>query len=116
MAMKALFFNFTLEKSPRVSSTQAPVDRSASIFNEHDVESQMIEVTDYKVAFGVSSDKREGNEYSPGKIKSCDISVVGAPILFGDLPLSRSWRLRGKVIFSIKPFGKRFALYREDDN
>jgi multimeric flavodoxin WrbA len=89
MAMKVLFLNFTMEKSPRISSTQASVDKLASILKEPAVESQVIEVIeviDYNVAFGVSSDKGEGYEYSPGKIKSCNISVIAASILFGALP------------------------------
>ncbi len=86
MAMKVFFLNFKLKKSPRVSSTQASVDRLASILKEPAVESQVIEVIDYNVAFGVSSDKGEGYEYSPGKIKSCNISVIAASILFRALP------------------------------
>ena len=62
MAMKVLFLNCTLKKSPQVSNTRALVDKAAAIFKELGVESEMIRVVDYNVAFGVSSD--EGKEMS----------------------------------------------------
>jgi hypothetical protein len=78
--------NFILKKSPRISSTQSPVDMSAVIFKEPDVESQMITFIDYKVVFGVSSYEEKGDKYPSEKIKACNIRVIATPILFGVLP------------------------------
>lgn len=87
MAMKVLFLNCTLKKSPRVSNTRALVDKAAAIFNELGVESEVIRVVDYNVAFGVSSDEGGGDEWPLilAKIKTCDILVIATPIWFGVL-------------------------------
>ena len=84
MAMKVLFLNCTLKKSPQVSNTRALVDKAAAIFKEFGVESEMIRVVGYNVAFGVSSD--EGGDEWPlilEKIKACDIVIIASPIRFG---------------------------------
>jgi multimeric flavodoxin WrbA len=85
--MKVLFLNCTLKKSPRVSNTRALIDKAAAIFNELGVESEVIRVVDYNVAFGVSSDEGEGDEWPLilAKIKTCDILVIATPIWFGVL-------------------------------
>jgi hypothetical protein len=85
MAIKALFLNFTLKKLPKVSNTQAPI-RSVPIFIEPGVESQMVKVIDYSVAFGSLSDKGDEDENTSGKINVCYIPVTATPILFGVLP------------------------------
>lgn len=87
MAMKVLFLNCTLKKSPQVSNTRALIDKAAAIFNELGVESEVIRVVDYNVAFGVSSDEKGGDEWPLilAKIKTCDILVIATPIWFGVL-------------------------------
>jgi len=49
------------------------------------VVSETIRVTDYKVAFGVSSDEGDGDEWPPilERVKACDILVIAMPIWFG---------------------------------
>ena len=64
MEMKALFLNCNLKKSPQVSNTRALVDKVVAIFKELGVESEVVRVVDHKVAFGVSSDEGEGDEWS----------------------------------------------------
>lgn len=83
--MKALFLNCTLKKSPQVSNTRALVDKVVAIFKELGVESEVVRVVDHKVAFGVSSDEGEGDEWSLilEKIKACNILVIATPIWFG---------------------------------
>lgn len=39
-------------------------------------------IKEYNVAFSFSSDKREGDEDSPEKIKVCNIPVIMIPILY----------------------------------
>lgn len=87
MAMKALFLNCTLKKSPQTSNTRALIDKAVEIFKELDVESEVIRVVDHNIAFGVSSDEGEGDEWPPilEKIKACDIFVIATPIWFGVL-------------------------------
>ena len=87
MEMKALFLNCTLKKSPQVSNTRALVDKAVAIFKELGVESEVVRVVDHKVAFGVSSDEGEGDEWPLilEKIKACNILVIATPIWFGVL-------------------------------
>lgn len=85
--MKALFLNCTLKKSPQVSNTRALVNKAVVIFKELGVESEVVRVVDHKVAFGVSSDEGEGDEWPLilEKIKACNILVIATPIWFGVL-------------------------------
>jgi multimeric flavodoxin WrbA len=85
MAMRALFLNCTLKKSPHVSNTRALVDRAVIIFKELGVESEVIRVVDHNIAFGVSSDEGNGDEWPfiLEKIKACNILVIASPIWFG---------------------------------
>ncbi|MCQ1535909.1 flavodoxin family protein [Methanosarcina sp. KYL-1] len=85
MSMKALFLNCTLKKSPQVSNTRALIDKASYLFKELGVESEVIRVVDYRVAFGISSDEGEGDEWPSilEKIKACDILVIASPIWFG---------------------------------
>ena len=85
MAMKVLFLNCTLKKSPLISNTRALIDKAEAIFKELGVESEVIRVVDYNVAFGVSSDEGGGDEWPLilEKIKACDILIIASPIWFG---------------------------------
>ena len=53
MPLKALFLNCTLKKSPQVSHTGALIRKVQDLFHEKDVETEVIRVADYDVAFGV---------------------------------------------------------------
>jgi len=85
MAIKALFLNCTLKKSPQVSNTRALIDKAVDLFRELGVDSEVVRVVDHKVAFGVSSDEGEGDEWPIilEKVKACDILVIASPIWFG---------------------------------
>jgi multimeric flavodoxin WrbA len=85
MALKALFLNCTLKKSPRISNTQALIDKAAALFRDLGVETETIRVVDHNVLFGTESDMGEGDEW-PGilrHIKACNILIIGSPIWFG---------------------------------
>lgn len=85
MSFKALFLNCTLKRSPEVSNTQALIDKVAALLADLDVVSETNRVTDYKVAFGVSSDEGDGDEWPAilERVKACDILVIAMPIWFG---------------------------------
>ncbi|MFZ2500228.1 flavodoxin family protein [Methanosarcina sp.] len=85
MAMRVLFLNCTLKKSPLVSNTRALIDKAEAVFCELGVESEIVRVVDYNVAFGVSLDEGEGDEWPRilEKIKACDILIIASPIWFG---------------------------------
>ncbi|HII02339.1 TPA: flavodoxin family protein [Methanosarcinaceae archaeon] len=85
MAIKALFLNCTLKKSPQISNTRAIIDKAVDLFRELGVESEVIRVVDHKISFGVSSDEGEGDEWPHilEKVKACDILIIASPIWFG---------------------------------
>ncbi len=85
MGLKALFLNCTLKRSPEVSNTRALIDKAVRLFEELDVESEVIRVADYKIMFGVSSDEGPGDEWPLilNKVKDSDILVIGSPIWMG---------------------------------
>ncbi|MDA3935665.1 MAG: flavodoxin family protein [Actinomycetota bacterium] len=85
MNLTALFLNCTLKRSPDISNTQALIDKVAALLSEQGVTSDSIRVTDYRVAFGVSSDEGDGDQWPEilEQVKACDILVVAMPIWFG---------------------------------
>lgn len=83
--LRALFLNCTLKASPAVSHTRALIDKVAALMHEHDVETEVIRVVDHRVAFGISSDEGEGDEW-PGileRVHAADMLVIATPIWFG---------------------------------
>ena len=85
MELKALILNCTLKRSPRISNTQALIDKSIVLFAKHNVTAGTIRVVDHYIPFGVSSKEDEKDEWPAilDKIKSCDILIIGTPIWFG---------------------------------
>jgi multimeric flavodoxin WrbA len=85
MSYRALFLNCTLKRTPEVSNTEALIDKVAALLSDLDVVSETIRVTDYKVAFGVSSDEGDRDEWPAilERVKACDILVIAMPIWFG---------------------------------
>jgi len=85
MSFKAVFLNCTLKKSPERSHTRALMDKIAGLMAPLGVECEFMRVVDYTIPFGVSSYMGEGDEWPIiyGKLKACDIMVMGMPIWFG---------------------------------
>lgn len=84
--MKALFLNCTLKKSSQESNTHAFIEQAVSIFDDLDVTSEILRVTDYNVPFGTSLDEGENDEFPKlySKIKESDILILATPIWRGD--------------------------------
>ncbi len=85
MTLKAIVLNCTLKKDPEVSNTEALIRKVASLMEPLSVQSEIIRVIAYNVAFGVSSDEGEGDEWPQilEKIIAADILIIGTPIWFG---------------------------------
>ncbi|MHC4416155.1 MAG: flavodoxin family protein [Planctomycetota bacterium] len=85
MALKALFLNCTLKRSPQVSNTRALIDKIVELFGPLGVECEVVRVVDHNIPFGVSSDEGEEDEWPMilTKIKACDILILGTPIWMG---------------------------------
>jgi multimeric flavodoxin WrbA len=85
MALKAIFLNCTLKKSPEISNTQALIDKAITLFEENGVDCEVIRMVDHYIPFGISS-KEDGKDEWPEileKIKKSEILVIGSPIWFG---------------------------------
>lgn len=86
MALKAIFLNCTLKKSPETSNTSAFIKQAQKIFADLNVQTEEIRVVDHNVKFGNSSNEGEGDGW-PGileKIKESDIVIIATPIWRGD--------------------------------
>jgi len=85
MKLKALILNCTLKKSPRISNTQALIDKAIVLLKEHDVDAEIVRVVDHYIPFGISSKEDEKDEWPVilNKIKASDIFIIGSPIWFG---------------------------------
>jgi multimeric flavodoxin WrbA len=85
MASRALFLNCTLKRSPRTSNTRALIDKVVRLMEPLGAVCEVVRVVDHDVHFGVSSDEGGGDEWPTilGKVKACDILVIGTPIWFG---------------------------------
>lgn len=86
MALKALFLNCTLKKSPETSNTEAYIDVARKIFSELDVETQSIRMADYTISFGNSSDEGGDDQWPEilQKIKQHDMLIIASPVWRGD--------------------------------
>ena len=86
MALKAIFLNCTLKKSPETSNTSAFIKQAQKIFADLNVQTEEIRVVDHHVKFGNSSNEGEGDGW-PGileKVKESDIMIIATPIWRGD--------------------------------
>ncbi len=86
MALKALFLNCTLKKSPETSNTEAFIKQAEKVFKELDVNTEVIRVVDYNIKFGVTSNEGGGDEWPKilERVKKADILIYATPIWRGD--------------------------------
>lgn len=84
--LKAVVLNCSLKKSSETSNTRALIDEAVKIFNENDVETQVIRCADYNIPYGITDDVGDDDDW-PGifdKVKAADILIVGTPIWLGE--------------------------------
>jgi len=108
-ALKAIFINCTLKKSPQQSHTQGLMDLSISIMEKEGVSVDQIRLIDHEVASGVFPDMTEqGWEVDEwpaitARIMDADILVMGTPIWLGQKSsqaqklIERLYSLSGKL-------------------
>src|SRR4029079_12517119 len=88
--LKALFINCTLKRSPEPSNTQALVDASRHIMEQHGIEVDVVRAIDHDIAHGERADMREHGWATDDwpeifeKVKAADILVLAGPIWLGD--------------------------------
>lgn len=86
MALKALFLNCTLKKSPETSNTEAFIGVARKLFAELQVETNSLRLADYEIAFGNTSDEGDSDQWPEilNQIKQHDMLVIASPVWRGD--------------------------------
>lgn len=84
--VKALILNCSLKTSDEKSNTDALLQEFIDVFKQKQVETEIIRVMDYHIAFGVEANMGDGDEWPliADKIKDADILLVGTPIWIGE--------------------------------
>ncbi|MFN2525378.1 MAG: flavodoxin family protein [Actinomycetota bacterium] len=85
VALKAIFLNCTLKRSPEISNTEALARKVIEWYDTMNVTSEIVRVVDYQIPTGINSYEGEGDEWPLilDKIKAADIVVIATPIWFG---------------------------------
>jgi multimeric flavodoxin WrbA len=83
--LRALVLCCTLKPSPAPSSSEFLGREVLAALADHDVDGELVRVTDHRVKFGVSTDEGDGDEW-PGiraKLMNAHILVIATPIWMG---------------------------------
>jgi len=89
-ALKAVFLNCTLKRSPEISNTEGLIKMSEAIMHANGISTEIIRPVDHQIAFGVYPDMKEhGWERDDWpaiqeKVMAADILVLGSPIWLGE--------------------------------
>ena len=83
---KALFLNCSLKSSDELSNTEALINEVMAYYQDFDIASEIVRVVDYNVAYGVTTDEGDGDEWPVifEKVKAADIVVIGTPLWLGE--------------------------------
>ena len=84
--MKAILFNCTLKGADETSNTAALLQESVDIFEKEGVDTEVIRLSEYNIAHGVSPDEGEGDEWPRlfEKVKAAEIVVLATPLWLGE--------------------------------
>jgi multimeric flavodoxin WrbA len=84
--LKALLLNASLKSSEDISNTESLMNEAVTIFRDKGIETEMLRLADYKIAFGVSADEGNGDEWPLilNKVMEADILILGTPIWLGE--------------------------------
>lgn len=84
--IKALLLNASLKSSEEVSNTESLLNEAVSIFNENDIQTEMVRLADYRIAYGVTADEGGGDQWPEilEKVKAADILIIGTPLWLGE--------------------------------
>ena len=83
---KALFLNCSLKSSDELSNTEALINEVIAYYQDFDIESEIVRVVDYNVAYGVTTDEGDGDEWPVifEKVQAADMVVIGTPLWLGE--------------------------------
>ncbi|WP_246861257.1 flavodoxin family protein [Bacillus sp. REN3] len=87
MTIKALVLNCSLKDSSKPSNTRALIDEAVKIFNELNVETDILTMADYHIGFGITNEAVSEQDEWPAifeKVKQADILVIGSSVWLGE--------------------------------
>ncbi|MET0786228.1 MAG: flavodoxin family protein [Paenisporosarcina sp.] len=84
--LKAVFLNASLKSTEEPSNTEALMHEVQSLYNELDVDSEIIRLADYKIALGVEENMGDGDEWPQifQKVMAANIVIIGTPLWLGE--------------------------------
>lgn len=85
-SLKALILNASLKGSDEKSHTEALARKVQEIYTKEKVVTEMIRLADYNIAYGISPDMGDGDEWPSiyEKVKNADILIIGTPLWLGE--------------------------------
>ena len=83
--LRAVALCCTLKPSPAASSSELLAREVLSALADYDVDGEVVRIVDHRVAYGVSTDEGDGDEWPAirAKILEADILVISTPIWMG---------------------------------
>lgn len=86
MKLKAVILNCSLKDSSETSNTSALTGEVVKIFNQHDIDTKEIRLADYSIAYGISDDMGENDDWPKifEDIKQAKILIIGTPVWLGE--------------------------------
>jgi multimeric flavodoxin WrbA len=86
LTIKALLLNASLKNGDEVSNTESLMNEAVSILNENHIDTEIVRLADYQIAYGVTADEGNGDEWPLifDKVKAADILILGTPIWLGE--------------------------------
>lgn len=84
--LKAVILIASLKSSEEKSNTEALATKVQQIYSNENVESEIIRLADYAIAYGISPNLGDGDEWPSifEKVKEADILIIGTPLWLGE--------------------------------
>ena len=86
MKLKALILNTTLKYGEDPSNTEVLAREVMDMYEDHDVETEIVRLNDYNIRYGIADDMEDGDEFPQilEKVKAADIVLIGTPLWLGE--------------------------------
>ena len=84
--MKAVILIASLKSTDEKSNTEALAEKVQMIYKNEDIDSEIIRLADYNIAYGIAPDMGQGDEWPSilEKVKAADILLIGTPLWLGE--------------------------------
>ena len=84
--MKAVILIASLKSTDEKSNTEALAEKVHMIYKNEEIDSEIIRLADYNIAYGIAPDMGQGDEWPSilEKVKAADILLIGTPLWLGE--------------------------------